>query len=150
NVANLLLARGANRQREIAIRTALGAGRPRVVRQLTIESLVLAAISGAVGLLMSAWILDLAPTIPAVNIPLLETARLGWSGLAMAVGISLLTGLAAGLVPAFRSSRVNPGWLREANRPSDDPERRRLRDALVACEVGLTLVLLVGAGLMIN
>jgi putative ABC transport system permease protein len=150
NVANLLLARGANRQREIAIRTALGAGRARVVRQLTVESLVLAVVSGAVGLLISAWILDLAPKIAAVNIPLLETARLGSSGLAMAAAISLLTGLAAGLVPAFRSSRVHPGWLREGNRMSDDPERRRLRNALVACEVGLTLVLLVGAGLMIN
>jgi len=150
NVANLLLARGANRQREIAIRTALGAGRARIVRQFIVESLVLAITSGAVGLLMSAWITDLAPKISAVNIPLLETARLGWSGLALAVGISLLTGLASGLVPALRSSRVHPGWLREGNRVSDDPERQRLRNALVACEVGLTLVLLVGAGLMIN
>src|SRR6185312_7201136 len=150
NVANLLLARGANRQREIAIRTALGAGRARIVRQFIVESLVLAVLSGAAGLLLSAWITDLAPKISAVNIPLLETARLGWSGLGLAAGISLLTGLASGLVPAFRSSRVHPGWLREGNRVSDDPERRRLRNALVACEVGLTLVLLVGAGLMIN
>ena len=127
NVANLLLARGANRQREIAIRTALGAGRARVVRQLMVESLVLAIVSGAVGLLISAWITDLAPRIPAVNIPLLETARLGWSGLALAMGISVVTGLAAGLVPAFRSSRVHPGWLRDGNRISDDPERQRLR-----------------------
>jgi len=150
NVANLLLARGANRQREIAIRTALGAGRARVVRELVVESLVLAVFSGAMGLLIAAWIMDLAPTIPAISIPLLETARLGWSGISLAVGISLLTGLAAGLVPAFRSSRVHPAWLREGNRMSDDPERRRLRTVLVACEVALTLVLLVGAGLMIN
>jgi putative ABC transport system permease protein len=150
NVANLLLVRGANRQREIAIRTALGAGRARVVRQLVVESLVLAALSGAMGLLIAAWIMDLAPTIPAISIPLLETARLGWSGISLAVGISLLTGLAAGLVPAFRSSRVHPAWLREGTRMSDDPERRRLRNVLVACEVALTLVLLVGAGLMIN
>jgi putative ABC transport system permease protein len=150
NVANLLLARGANRQREIAIRTALGAGRARIVRQFVVESLVLAVMSGAAGLLLSAWITDLAPKIPAVNIPLLETARLGWSGLGLAAGISLLTGLASGLVPAFRSSLVHSGWLREGGRVFDDPERRRLRNALVACEVGLTLVLLVGAGLMIN
>ncbi len=150
NVANLLLARGANRQREIAIRTALGAGRGRIVRQFIVESLVLAVISGAAGLLMSAWVTDLAPRISTINIPLLETARLGWSGLALAAGISLLTGLAAGLVPALRSSRVHPAWLREGNRISDDPERRRLRNALVVCEVGLTLVLLVAAGLMIN
>lgn len=150
NVANLLLARGANRQREIAIRTALGASRARVVRQLIVESLVLAAVGGAVGLLISAWIMDLAPKISAVNIPLLETARLGWSGVGLAVAISLLTGLVAGLVPALRSSRVHPEWLREGNRISDDPERQRMRSALVACEVGLTLVLLVSAGLMIN
>jgi len=150
NVANLLLARGANRQREIAIRTALGAGRARIVRQFIVESLVLAVLSGAAGLLLSAWITDLAPKISAVNIPLLETARLGWSGLGLAAGISLLTGLASGLVPAFRSSLVHAGWLREGSRVFDDPERRRLRNALVACEVGLTLVLLVGAGLMIN
>jgi len=150
NVANLLLARGANRQREIAIRTALGAGRARVVRQLLVESLVLAAVGGAIGLLISAWIMDLAPEISAVSIPLLDTARLGWSGIALAVAISVLTGLVAGLVPALRSSRVHPEWLREGHRSSDDPERRRLRNALVACEVGLTLVLLVSAGLMIN
>ena len=150
NVANLLLARGANRQKEIAIRTALGAGRGRVVRQLVVESLVLASLGGAAGLLMSAWILDLAPTISTVDIPLLETARLGWFGLGLATGISLLTGLAAGLIPAMRSSLVHPGWLREGNRMSDDRGRTRLRTTLVASEVGLTLILLVGAGLMIN
>jgi putative ABC transport system permease protein len=150
NVANLLLARGANRQKEIAIRTALGAGRARVVRQLVVESLVLAALSGAAGLLMSAWIMDLVPKVSTVDIPLIETARLGWFGLSLAAGISLFTGLAAGLVPAMRSSRVRPGWLREGNRMSDDRGRQRLRTALVASEVGLTLILLVGAGLMIN
>ncbi len=150
NVANLLLARGASRQREIAIRTALGAGRSRVIQQLLIESLVLAVVSGAAGLLMAAWIMDLAPKLSVGNIPLLETASLGWSGLCLAAGISLLTGLAAGLVPALRSSRAHAGWLRESHSISDDPDGRRLRDALVAAEVGLTLVLLVGAGLMIN
>ncbi len=150
NVANLLLARGANRQREFAIRAALGAGRARVVQQLIVESLVLSMLSGAAGLLMSAWIIDLMPKLSAVNIPLLETARLGWSGLMLATAISLVTGLAAGIVPALRSSYVRPGWLRESHRVSDDPSGRTLRDALVAAEVGLTLVLLVGAGLMIT
>ncbi len=150
NVANLLLARGANRQKEIAIRTALGAGRARVIRQLVVESLVLAALGGAAGLLMSAWIMDLVPKIPAVRIPLLETARLNWFGLAVAAGISLCTGLAAGIVPAMRSSRVHPGWLREGSRMSDDRGRQRLRTMLVASEVALTLILLVGAGLLIN
>jgi putative ABC transport system permease protein len=150
NVANLLLARGANRQREIAIRTALGAGRARVVQQLIIESLVLAVVSGAAGLLLSAWIIDLTPKLSAINIPLLETARLGWSGLLLAAAISLLTGLAAGIVPALRSSYVHPGWLRESHQVSEDRGGRTLRNGLVAAEVGLTLVLLVGAGLMIT
>ncbi len=150
NVANLLLARGANRQREIAIRTALGAGRARIVQQLIVESLVLAILSGAAGLLISAWIIDLMPKLSAVNIPLLETARLGWSGLLLAAAISVMTGLAAGIVPALRSSCVRPGWLRESHQVSDDRRGRTLRDALVAAEVGLTLVLLVGAGLMIT
>jgi putative ABC transport system permease protein len=150
NVANLLLARGANRQREIAIRTALGAGRARIVRQLLVESLVLAVLSGAAGLLMSAWIIDLTPNLSAVNIPLLETTSLGWAGLALASAISALTGLAAGMVPALRSSLVRPGWLRESHQVSDDRSGRLMRNALVAAEVGLTLVLLVGAGLMIT
>ena len=150
NVANLLLARGANRQKEIAIRTALGAGRARVVRQLVAESLVLAAIGGGAGLLLSAWLMDLVRTIPALTIPLAETAGLDRFGIAGAVGISLCTGLAAGLVPALRSSRVRPGWLREAGRMSDDRGRRRLRTMLVIAEVTLTMILLVGAGLLIH
>jgi putative ABC transport system permease protein len=150
NVANLLLARGANRQKEIAIRIALGAGRGRVVRQLVVESLVLASLGGAAGLLMSAWIMDFIPEISAMDVPLLETARLGWFGLGLAAAISLSTGLAAGLIPAMRSSRVHPGWLREGNRMSDDRGRTRLRTVLVASEIGLTLILLVGAGLMLN
>lgn len=150
NVANLLLARGATRQKEIAIRTALGAGRARVVRQLVAESLVLAVVGGAAGLLISAWIMDLVPKIPAVRIPLLETARLNWFGLATAAMISLCTGLAAGIVPALRSSSVRPGWLREGNRMSDEGSRQRLRTLLVASEVALTLILLVGAGLLIH
>src|SRR5439155_3587899 len=140
NVANLLLARGAHRQREIAIRSALGASRRRVAQQLIVESLVLAIVSGAIGLLMSAWIMDLVPRLSAVNIPLLETARLGWSGIRLAAGISIVTGIAAGLMPALRSSYAHPAWLREGHRISADRDGRRLRSALVASEVGLTLV----------
>jgi putative ABC transport system permease protein len=150
NVANLLLARGANRQREIAIRTALGAGRGRVVRQLVAESVVLSCLGGAVGLLMSAWIMDLVPKIGSVRIPLLETARLDWFGLAIAAIVSLSAGMAAGIVPAARTSRVHPAWLREGGRASDDPDRQRLRTLLVAAEVALTMILLVGAGLLIH
>jgi putative ABC transport system permease protein len=85
-----------------------------------------------------------------VRIPLLETAGLNWFDLGIAAAISLGTGLAAGIVPAMRSSRVHPGWLREGNRMSDDRGRQRLRTMLVGSEVALTLILLVGAGLLIN
>jgi putative ABC transport system permease protein len=150
NVANLLLTRGANRQREFAIRAALGAGRARIIQQLIGESLVMAALSGAAGLLLSAWIIDLLPKVSTVNVPLSETATLGWPGVAVAALISVMTGLAAGVAPALRSSSVRPGWLRQSHHVSDDRSGRRLRNALVAAEVGLTLVLLVGAGLMLT
>jgi putative ABC transport system permease protein len=90
------------------------------------------------------------PKLSSVNIPLLETARLGWSGLLIAATISVVTGLIVGIVPALRSSDVRAGSLRESHQVSGDRGGRRLRSSLVATEVGLTLVLLVGAGLMMT
>jgi putative ABC transport system permease protein len=150
NVANLLLARGAARHKEIAVRTALGASRARVVRQLLIESLVLAATGGAAGLLLSAWMTDLIPKLPGARIPLVETVKMDWQSVLAAATISLLTGLVAGLVPALRSSRIHPSSLREGRSMSEDRGRQRVRMALVASEIALTLMLLIGAGLMIN
>ena len=150
NVANLLLARGAVRHRELAVRAALGASRARVVRQLVVESLVLSTIGGAAGLLLSAWMTDVIPKLPGARIPLVETATVDWRSVLAAAAISLVSGLVAGLVPALRSSRAHPAWLREGSRMSDDRGRQRLRSVLVACEVALTLMLLIGAGLMIN
>jgi len=150
NVANLLLARGTARHRELAVRAALGASRARIVRQLVLESLVLSTIGGAAGLLLSAWMTDLIPKLPGARIPLVETAVVDWRSVLAAAAISLVTGLAAGLAPALRSSRAHTAWLREGHRMSDDRGRQRLRIALVATEVALTLMLLIGAGLMIN
>jgi putative ABC transport system permease protein len=150
NVANLLLARGAARHKEIAVRTALGAGRARVVRQLLAESVVLAAAGGWAGLLLSAWMTDLVPKLPGARIPLVETAHIDWRSVLAATAVSLLTGMLAGMVPAVRSSHVHPSWLREGNRMSDDRGRQRVRMVLVASEVALTLMLLVGAGLMLK
>lgn len=149
NVANLLLARGASRHKEIAIRVALGATRARVTRQLIADGLALAALGGAAGLLLSAWIMDLVPAITAVDIPLIETARLDWTAFALCAAISVAAGLAAGVAPALASSRIRPAGLGGGRRASDDASRQRLRSMLVASEVALTLVLLVGAGLMI-
>ena len=149
NVANLLLTRSASRQKEMAVRLALGATRLRIVRQLLAESVLLAAIGGAAGLLLALWIVDVVPTLAASRIPLIETARIDWRMLAVAGGLSVATGLAAGLAPAMRSSRTPPASL-HGSRVSDDPEHRRLRSLLVAAEVALTLVLLLGAGLLLN
>ena len=150
NVMNLLLTRGASRQKELAVRAALGATRGRLVRELLVESLLVAAAGGAAGLLLAAWIVDAVPALPAVQIPLLETARVDWQALVAATVMAGLAGLGAGIAPALRGARQHPGWLREGNRSSDDPGRRRLRTVLVAAETGMALVLLAGAGLMIN
>jgi putative ABC transport system permease protein len=150
NVANLLLARGASRHKEIAVRAALGASRARVIRQLLTEGIVLATIGGATGLLLSAWMTDLIPKLPGARIPLVDTVTVDWRNLIAAAAISLATGLTAALVPALRSSRAHPAWLREGTRMSDERGRQRLRMLLVGSEVALTLMLLIGAGLMIN
>jgi len=150
NVAGLLLTRGARRQHEIAVRIALGARRWRVVRHLLLEGLLIAGLGGAVGLLLAAWILDLVPSLSAVRIPLAETARIDWTVLAGAAVISLLAGSAAAIAPAIRGSRAGAGWLREGTRASAAPERHRARAVLVSVQVALTLVLLVGAGLLVN
>lgn len=150
NVAGLLLTRGAKRQHEIAVRLALGAGRFRVARQLLLESLVIAGLGGAAGVLLAAWILDLVPTLTAVRIPLAENARLDWIVAGGAAVLSILTGAGAGLAPAMRGSRTDAGWLRDGSRLSASPSRQRGRMVLVSVQVALTLVLLVGAGLLIN
>ena len=150
NVMNLLLTRGASRQKELAVRAALGATRSRLVRDLLAESLLVAAAGGAVGVLMAAWIVDAVPTLRAVQLPLLDTARIDWQAVLVAGVMAVLTGIGAGIAPALRGARQHPAWLREGNRASDDPGRRRLRAVLVAAETALALVLLAGAGLMIN
>ena len=150
NVMNLLLTRGASRQKELAVRSALGATRGRLVRDLLAESLLVALVGGATGLLLAAWIVDAVPALPAIQIPLADTARLDWQTFAVAAVMSALTGLIAGIAPAVRGASQHPAWLREGSRTSDDPARRRLRMALVAVETALALVLLAGAGLMIN
>jgi putative ABC transport system permease protein len=152
NVANLLLARAATRQKEVAVRTALGAGRWRVVRQLLTESLLLAIVGGAAGLLL-AWggmrsLLTLAPQgLPRIQDVALDTRALGFTLL-----ITLLTGVIFGLVPALQSSRPDLNeTLKEGGRGASGGFRRqRVRNLLVITEVALALVLLLGAGLMLK
>jgi putative ABC transport system permease protein len=154
NVANLMLARGSSRQREIAIRTAIGAGRGAIVRQLLVESLLLALIGGAIALPLTHLGLNLLDgAMPAEDpIPYYIDWRLDHRTLLYALGISLVTGVIFGLTPALQSTSGNlTGALKEGGRGSGTGvKRNRLRAGLVVAEVALSLILLVGASLFVR
>ena len=152
NVANLLLARASTRHREMAIRTALGASRWRVARQLMTESLLLAVLGGIVGLLLGVWGIKSFAVGSPVDIPGLEDAGLDPRVFAFTAGVTLLTGILFGLAPALSISRGKMnGALKESARGGGESRvRQRLRDLLVVSEVALSLVLLIGAGLLVS
>jgi putative ABC transport system permease protein len=152
NVANLMLARGAGRQREIALRFALGATRARIVRQLLTESAILAAIGGGLGLLLAVWGRDLVlGTIP-MEIAFWMKFDLDANTVLFMVGVSALAAVLAGLTPALQTSQVDVhDALKEGGlHGATGRGRNRMRAALVVAEVSLALVLLAGAGLMIR
>jgi putative ABC transport system permease protein len=151
NVANLLLARGARRQQEIAVRSAIGAGRARVIRQLFTESLLLGGLGGAAGLLVAHWTLKGLVMLSPVDVPGLDHVGLSYPVLLFTGGISLVTAVLAGFAPAFEGSRADFSALKSGVRQiGTDVRRRRLRHALVVAELALAVVLLVGAGLMLR
>jgi putative ABC transport system permease protein len=151
NVANLLLTRAAMRQKEMAIRTALGAGRLRLIRQTLTESLLLSALGGGFGLLSAFWVVDLISKTTVINLPRLGQVRLDSRVLVATIGFSLLTGLITGIAPALRNSdaRLYQGLI-DGARGSVGSGRRRIGNALVVIEVALAVVLLVGGGLMLK
>jgi putative ABC transport system permease protein len=151
NVANLLLSRAAMRQKEMAIRTALGAGRWRLIRQTLIESLLLGLFGGGLGLLSAFWIVTLLTKVTAVNIPRLEGISVDGRVLLATFGFSVLTGLLTGIAPAWRNSEPRLyEWIKDGMRGSLNPGRRRISSVLVVAEVALAVVLLVGGGLMLK
>jgi putative ABC transport system permease protein len=149
NVANLLLARAAGRSRDLAVRAALGASRGRLVRQLLTESLLLAACGGVAGVLLAQAGIELLLRAAPREIPRLSEIALDLPVLGFSLLVTLATGLAFGLAPALRASRVDLNdALKDAGRATDPVSRRRLRSALAASELALAFVLVVGTALL--
>ena len=150
NVGNLLFARGLTRRKEIAVRSALGAGRGRVFQQLLMEALLLASVGGGLGLLLAQFALTSASALLANQVPRAEEASIDARVLLFVAGVSLFTGVVAGTLPALRAGRSDlAGALKEGGR-SQGALGVRMRRALIVCEVALSLVLLMGAGVMVQ
>jgi len=151
NVANLLLARAAGRRKEIAIRAAIGASRLRVIRQMLTESLLLSAIGGVLGLLLSVWLTDVLFSLLPEDGPRFAPITVDYRVLLFVSAISLLTGIIFGLLPALSASRLDLiGSLKEGGRAEEGNRRTPARSILLIGEVAFSLVLLVGAGLLIK
>jgi putative ABC transport system permease protein len=152
NVANLLLARAADRQKELAIRLALGVDRLRIVRQLVAESLILAIAGGTVGILLAKWTLNLLIAFNADHVPRLSEARLDWTSLGFTLIVACITGVLFGLAPALQITRTDLyTTLKDAGKGGmQGRERRRMREILVVSQVALSMILLTAAALMIR
>jgi putative ABC transport system permease protein len=151
NLATALLARSAARQEEYAVRLALGASRLRVAREVIIEALSLSLIGGLLGLLAAAWTRDAIVTLAANSLPRAWAIDLDLSALGFAFGLSVVVGLVMGLLPALQVMRGDPGvFLRAGGRAIGGASRHRLMGALVGAEVALSVLLLVGSGLLLR
>jgi predicted permease len=150
NLANLLLARAIGRRRELAVRTAMGAGRERMIRQLMTESLLLAGIGGALGVMVALMAVPLLNLLVPASLPIASTPSVDIRVLAFAIGLTVVTGMAFGLAPVLRvGGEADLGGLREGAR-SGGGQKERLRSALVVVEIIASVVLLVSAGLLMR
>ncbi|HSR50952.1 MAG TPA: ABC transporter permease [Acidobacteriota bacterium] len=151
NVANLLLSRSSRRRREIALRAAMGAPRRRLLSQLLVENLLLALMSGGVGLLLALWGVDVLRTLFASWLPRAEEIGLDWQVFAFTLVLSLAAGLVFGLGPAWKTSRTNlSAALRDVRTMTSSASEGRVRGVLVVSEVALAMVLLIAAGVLIR
>jgi len=150
NVANLLLSRGARRSRELAMRAALGASRSRILRQLLTETCLVALLGGLGSLLIATWALGALLKLSPRSLPVEVNASLNWQLLAFATGASLLTGVLCGCIPAFRLSTTGLAQLAAGGRATAEPQHHWVRSAIVAGQVALSIVVLIGAGLLVR
>jgi putative ABC transport system permease protein len=150
NVANLLLARATGRQKEIAVRAALGASRWRVVRQLLTESVLLSLIGGAIGLLVSVWLTRLLVSISPANTPRFDEIKPDVWVFAFTLALTVVTGIIFGLVPALQASRIDLNTGLKETRGAGASHNQRLRGLVMVAEIALSFILLVCAGLLIK
>jgi putative ABC transport system permease protein len=150
NVSSLLIARASGRQRELAVRAAIGAGRGRLIRQLLAESLLLGLVGGGVGLLLGSWLIVMLLSVLPQNIPRAAEIRLDWIVAATTIATALATGVLFGVMPALQASRADAASALKQTGERGSSGRAHARAALVVAQIALTLTLLAGAGLLLN
>ena len=150
NLANLLLARATHREREIAVRAALGAGRIRIVRQVLVENCSLALMGGLIGLLLAYWTPQILTAIRVANLPRLDQVHIDWRVVAFAFAVALFTGVLSGVVPALRMTKIDLQTALQEGARGSSTRGRGMRSFLVVSEIALSLTLLLGAGLLVR